>query len=249
MALVYGVLGLAVILTAGRSAPSIRRRGSTSASRSSSSYSRSPCSTCSSSISRACRRGSRPAPAAERLSWRSSLGAVAAPPRWRMRRARRHPGRAVLEQPLLTGTKLALALPFSLGIGITIPWPIVGTALLAVLPKPGMWMVRVKLGIRRLHHRQGGLLRLRGISRSSRNRWVDPAAVASSVQDQLKAGWRASLAEGARPRATRAQASPHRLWATWCKNCLTMDKTTLEKRGRPEGVVRLREDQMPGPKA
>ena len=41
------------------------------------------------------------------------------------------------------GTTLALALPFVLGLGMAIPWPIAGAGL-AALPKPGMWMVRVK---------------------------------------------------------------------------------------------------------
>src|SRR5262249_52060189 len=41
-----------------------------------------------------------------------------------------------------TGTKIALALPFCLGLGMAIPWPIAGAGL-ASLPKPGMWMVRV----------------------------------------------------------------------------------------------------------
>ena len=42
-----------------------------------------------------------------------------------------------------SGTSLALALPFVLGLGMAIPWPIAGAGL-AALPKPGMWMVRVK---------------------------------------------------------------------------------------------------------
>ena len=42
-----------------------------------------------------------------------------------------------------TGTTIALALPFFLGIGMAIPWPIAGAGL-AALPKPGAWMVRVK---------------------------------------------------------------------------------------------------------
>ena len=37
----------------------------------------------------------------------------------------------------------ALALPFCLGLGMAIPWPIAGAGI-AALPKPGMWMVRVK---------------------------------------------------------------------------------------------------------
>src|SRR5256886_4777865 len=41
------------------------------------------------------------------------------------------------------GTTIALALPFILGIGMAVPWPIAGAGL-AALPKPGAWMVRVK---------------------------------------------------------------------------------------------------------
>src|SRR5690349_24275904 len=42
-----------------------------------------------------------------------------------------------------TGTTAALALPFFLGVGMAVPWPIAGAGL-AALPKPGAWMVRVK---------------------------------------------------------------------------------------------------------
>src|SRR5688572_33251920 len=41
------------------------------------------------------------------------------------------------------GTVIALGLPFVLGIGMAIPWPIAGAGLTR-LPKPGAWMVRVK---------------------------------------------------------------------------------------------------------
>ena len=125
-----------------------------------------------------------------------------------------------------TGTKLALALPFCLGIGMAIPWPIAGAGL-AALPKPGMWMVRVKqaFGVFIM-----GTAIYYGYEAYSifANRWVDPAAVESSVKDQLKAGWHASLAEGLDV-AQRAQKPVLiDMWATWCKNCLIMDKTTLE---------------------
>ncbi len=125
-----------------------------------------------------------------------------------------------------TGTKLALALPFCLGIGMAIPWPIVGAGLTA-LPKPGMWMVRVKQAF-------GVFIMATAIYYGYEaysifaNRWVDPAAVASSVQDQLKAGWHASLAEGLDLAQREQKPVLIDMWATWCKNCLTMDKTTLE---------------------
>jgi thiol:disulfide interchange protein DsbD len=41
------------------------------------------------------------------------------------------------------GITIALALPFFLGLGMALPWPFAGAGL-SLLPKPGMWMVRVK---------------------------------------------------------------------------------------------------------
>ena len=125
-----------------------------------------------------------------------------------------------------TGTKVALALPFCLGLGMAIPWPIAGAGL-AALPKPGMWMVRVKqaFGVFIM-----GTAIYYGYEAYSifANRWVDPAAVSSSVQAQLKAGWHASLAEGLDLAQREQKPVLIDMWATWCKNCLTMDKTTLE---------------------
>jgi thiol:disulfide interchange protein len=48
------------------------------------------------------------------------------------------------------------------------------------------------------------------------------------VNEQLKSGWHASLAEGLDTATRTQQPVLIDLWATWCKNCLTMDKTTLE---------------------
>ena len=61
-----------------------------------------------------------------------------------------------------TGTTIALALPFFLGVGMAIPWPIAGAGL-AALPKPGVWMVRVKQAFGVVHPRDRRLLRLRGV--------------------------------------------------------------------------------------
>jgi thiol:disulfide interchange protein DsbD len=125
-----------------------------------------------------------------------------------------------------TGTKIALALPFCLGLGMAIPWPIAGAGL-AALPKPGMWMVRVKQAFGVFILATAAYYGYEAYSIFA-NRWVDPAAVASSVQDQLKAGWHASLAEGLDVAQREQKPVLIDMWATWCKNCLTMDKTTLE---------------------
>ena len=125
-----------------------------------------------------------------------------------------------------TGTTIALALPFCLGIGMAVPWPIAGAGL-AALPKPGAWMVRVKqvLGVVILvTAAYYGYLGYELLS----NRWVDATAVTSSVEEKVKEGWHRSLADGLAAAEREHKPVLIDMWATWCKNCLTMDKTTLQ---------------------
>jgi thiol:disulfide interchange protein len=124
-----------------------------------------------------------------------------------------------------TGTKVALALPFFLGVGMAIPWPIAGAGL-AALPKPGMWMVRVKQAFGVVILATAAYYGYEAYSIMS-NRWVNAADVKSSVEEQLKAGWHASLSEGLDTAQREQKPVLIDMWATWCKNCLTMDKTTL----------------------
>jgi thiol:disulfide interchange protein len=140
-----------------------------------------------------------------------------------------------------TGTRVALALPFILGLGMAIPWPIAGAGI-AALPKPGQWMVRVKQAFGVFILATAAYYGYEAYSIFS-NRWVDPAAVTSSVQEQLKAGWHSSLAEGLA--VARRDKKPVLIdaWATWCKNCLTMDKTTLaseDVKQAVSGYVRIK---------
>jgi thiol:disulfide interchange protein len=124
-----------------------------------------------------------------------------------------------------SGTTAALALPFVLGVGMAVPWPIAGAGISA-LPKPGAWMIRIKqvfgvviLATAVYYGYQAYLL--------VADRWVDASEVSASVEAKLKEGWHSNLESGL------AQATRERkpvlidLWATWCKNCLVMDKTTL----------------------
>lgn len=124
------------------------------------------------------------------------------------------------------GTTAALALPFVLGVGMAIPWPIAGAGI-AALPKPGAWMNTIK-------HAFGvviiGTALYYGYEAYSifSNSWVDATEVSSSVEEKLKAGWQPSLAEGLAIAKRENKPVLIDMWATWCKNCLVMDKTTLE---------------------
>jgi thiol:disulfide interchange protein DsbD len=124
------------------------------------------------------------------------------------------------------GTPAALALPFFLGIGMAIPWPIAGAGI-AALPRPGAWMVRIKQAF-------GVVILLTAMYYGYEayslfaNRWVDASEVSSSVEEKLREGWHASLSDGLAAARNENKPVLIDMWATWCKNCLVMDKTTLQ---------------------
>ncbi len=125
-----------------------------------------------------------------------------------------------------TGTTAALVLPFLLGVGMALPWPIAGAGL-TFLPKPGAWMVRVKQGFGVFI--LGTAVYYGYVSYGLfSQRWVDPEEVATSVQELLDEGWYASLGQGLEAAQADGKMVLVDVWATWCKNCLTMDRTTLK---------------------
>lgn len=123
------------------------------------------------------------------------------------------------------GAPAALALPFVLGLGMALPWPLAGAGISA-LPKPGAWMVRVKqaMGVFILATAvYYGYVAWLGFD----NLRVDPGSVSASVQQQIEAGWQSDLVAGLEQAKREGKPVLVDFWATWCKNCLVMDRTTL----------------------
>lgn len=139
------------------------------------------------------------------------------------------------------GNPSALALPFLLGVGMGLPWPFAGGGL-SFLPKPGAWMTRVKQAF--------GVFILGFAAYYGYVAWgiydqrnVDPEAVKASVAAMDEDGWLTSL-EAALEKA-KAEDKPVLIdfWATWCKNCLVMNKTVLkdpEVLAALEGFVKIK---------
>jgi thioredoxin:protein disulfide reductase len=140
-----------------------------------------------------------------------------------------------------SGLTVALALPFFLGLGMALPWPFAGAGL-SCLPKPGMWMVRVKQAM--------GAFILAFAAYYGYIAWaiwdstrVDAAAVVESVEASVKDGWITSICAGLAQ--ARAENKPVLIdmWATWCKNCLAMDRTTFKDEAvleRLDGYVKIK---------
>jgi cytochrome c biogenesis protein CcdA len=125
------------------------------------------------------------------------------------------------------GSRAGLVLPFLLGVGMALPWPFVGAGL-AFLPKPGMWMVRVKqafgvfiLGFAIYY----GYL---GYTLFSDRYLVDREAVVASAENLTEEGWTASLDAGLARALEDNKPVLIDFWATWCKNCLVMNETTFK---------------------
>ena len=117
------------------------------------------------------------------------------------------------------GGGAAVMLPFVLGLGMALPWPLAGAGL-AVLPKPGAWMRYVKwlfaliILFLALWYGYTGYMQLPQASSAGAHYSID--------MENLKL--EQALAE------SRKSGLPVFLdvWSTSCKNCLYMDRTTFK---------------------
>lgn len=133
------------------------------------------------------------------------------------------------------GVSAALFLPFLLGVGMALPWPLAGAGL-SFLPKPGVWMERVKYAFGVVIVGFAAYYGYLAFSLFSNRYLVDRESVKASVQQLDAEGWRASLDDGLREARKSGKPVIVDFWATWCKNCLAMNKTTFKD---PQVVARL----------
>ena len=127
------------------------------------------------------------------------------------------------------GKVWAIGLPFVLGLGMGLPWPFAAAGL-SVLPKPGSWMRWVNRVFALVFFGMAawyGWLAWTGFSTENEVR-VETSDVLTATPET----WEKVFAE--------AKASDRPVfvdvWASWCKNCLAMEKTTFRD---PEVVKEL----------
>jgi len=128
------------------------------------------------------------------------------------------------------GNALGLALPFLLGVGMALPWPLAGAGL-SVLPKPGAWMNKVKYLFAAL---MLGFVVYYGNLAFSLFR--------SNVAEE-KQGWHTSIEEGLAEAGRDGKPVFIDMWASWCKNCMKMEKTTFrdeDVQSRLDRYVKIR---------
>ena len=118
------------------------------------------------------------------------------------------------------GNRLAVLLPFVMGVGMALPWPFAGAGM-KVLPKPGAWMKGVNrvfgvvvLGFAAYY----GQLTIRG--------WTGADVNYGKIREEVRIqDLEAIVADRKAPLLVDC-------WATWCKNCWAMDAVMKEGKVR-----------------
>ncbi|MFA6101266.1 MAG: cytochrome c biogenesis protein CcdA [Victivallaceae bacterium] len=114
------------------------------------------------------------------------------------------------------GNPAGLLLPLLLGTGMALPWPLVGAGMTAI-PKPGAWMVRVKIMF-------GILIAAAGLWYAYTGVTLLPSKTSAAVAEEQIPALEAALA---RSTSEKKQVLID-FGASWCKNCTKMESTTFK---------------------
>ena len=142
------------------------------------------------------------------------------------------------------GNRLAVLLPFVMGVGMALPWPFAGAGM-KVLPKPGAWMKWVNrafgvvvLGFAAYY----GWLAWRGWSGSTETAGIArTAGTLNATPATLNSQLLTLNSESVKPILVDC-------WATWGKNCAAMDtvmeKPEVQEKLKPFTVIRLQAEDI-----
>ncbi|NNJ71400.1 MAG: thioredoxin fold domain-containing protein [Kiritimatiellales bacterium] len=118
-----------------------------------------------------------------------------------------------------------LLLPFVLGIGMALPWPFAGAGL-SFLPKPGKWMEFIKYGF------GVGIVFFALYYGQLSYRAFRPADVTEEGEIAghhiIDGTTNIGLADALKQAREKGEPVFIDFWASWCKNCKVMDKTTFK---------------------
>ena len=114
------------------------------------------------------------------------------------------------------GFRMAIFLPLLLGVGMALPWPLLGAGL-SLMPKPGKWTEYVKYAF--------GVL-LIGVALYY---GYTAYTIYTAKPENLTTsdGWHNSLYSGLEESLHTGKPMIIDFWATWCKNCIVMNKRVL----------------------